>query len=301
MSKADRDLVRAIEERGFNSWPALRTALVDGWIVRLSDGHTRRANSASPLWPSRLPPKALIAAIEPLFRQAVLRPVFRITPLADPAVERHLVAAGWRDDDPSLGMFAGDPLGAADPAVIFESQASEAWIAAAMEAYGHGEPGAAALRRLLPLIAVPAVFATLIEAGEPLHDMRIRLTLDIHFLVHEIEVSTDAAPFNICAGITPNFSVVKGLRIGPGWKRALKEKLGGVHGCTHHVEMLGAMATVAYQTLWSKGGRDQDEKKEAESTRRPAILDSCHALASDSPVVKKIWPKFYTGKEEKRA
>ena len=168
MSKADRDLVRAIEERGFNSWPALRTALVDGWIVRLSDGHTRRANSASPLWPSRLPPKALIAAIEPLFRQAVLRPVFRITPLADPAVERRLVAAGWRDDDPSLGMFAGDPLGAADPAVIFESQASEAWIAAAMEAYGHGEPGAAALRRLLPLIAVPAVFATLIEAGEPL-------------------------------------------------------------------------------------------------------------------------------------
>lgn len=140
-----------------------------------------------------------------------------------------------------------------------------------------------------------------IEAGEPIHDMRIRLTLDIHFLVHDIEVSTDAAPFGICAGITPKFSAVKGLRIGPGWKRALKEKLSGVHGCTHHVEMLGAMATVAYQTLWSKGGRDQDEKKEAESAKRPAILDSCHALASDSPVVKKLWPKFYTGKEEKRA
>ncbi len=162
------DLVRAIEERGFNSWPALRTALVDGWVVRLSDGHTRRANSASPFAASRLAPAALIAAIEPLFRQAGLRPVFRITPLADASVEKRLVADGWRDDDPSLGMFAAEPLGAPDPAVTFEPQASETWIEAAMAAYGHGEKGAAALRRLLPLIALPVAFATLIEDGEPL-------------------------------------------------------------------------------------------------------------------------------------
>jgi len=140
-----------------------------------------------------------------------------------------------------------------------------------------------------------------IKAGEPLHDMRIRLTLDDHFIVKDIEVVTDGSPFAICPDVAPNFAVVKGLKVGAGWNKALRELLGGTRGCTHHVEMLGAMATVAYQTLWSKGGRDQDEKKEAESTRRPAILDSCHALASDSPVVKKIWPKFYTGKEEKRA
>src|ERR1700761_4146798 len=104
MPGTDLDLVRALEERGFNSWPALRTMLVDGWVVRLSDGHTRRANSASPLFPSRLAPDALIAAIEPLFQAASLRPVFRITPLADPGVERRLIENGWRDDDPSLGM-----------------------------------------------------------------------------------------------------------------------------------------------------------------------------------------------------
>lgn len=168
MSEADRDLVRAIEERGFNSWPALKSVLVDGWVVRLSDGHTRRANSASPLFPSRLAPDALIAAIEPLFRAASLRPVFRITPLADPGVERRLVAEGWRDDDPSLGMFAAEPLGGPDPAVTFERQAGEAWIGAAMVAYGFGEKGAASLRRTLPLIAPPAAFATLVEDGEPL-------------------------------------------------------------------------------------------------------------------------------------
>jgi GNAT superfamily N-acetyltransferase len=168
MKDPDLDLVRAIEERGFNSWPALRTALVDGWVVRLSDGHTRRANSASPYFASRLAPDALIDVIEPMFVEAGLRPVFRITPLADPAVAGRLVARGWRDDDPSLGMYAAGLFGAADPSVHFEPQPSDAWINGAMAAYGFGEKGAAALRRTLPLITLPVAYATLVEEGEPL-------------------------------------------------------------------------------------------------------------------------------------
>jgi ribosomal protein S18 acetylase RimI-like enzyme len=168
MKEPDFDLVRGMEERGFNSWPALRTVLVDGWVVRLSDGHTRRANSASPFAASHLAPDALIDTIAPLFRDADLTPVFRITPLADPSVEKRLIARGWRDDDPSLGMFANGPAGAADLAVRLEPHASETWIAGAMTAYGFGEKGARALRRLLPLIALPVAFATLVEDGEPL-------------------------------------------------------------------------------------------------------------------------------------
>jgi ribosomal protein S18 acetylase RimI-like enzyme len=168
MKVPDIDLVRALEERGFNSWPALRTTLVDGWVVRLSDGHTRRANSASPYFASRLAPDALIDVIEPLFREAKLRPVFRITPLADPGVEMRLVARGWRDDDPSLGMYSAEPFGTADSSVRFESGASDAWIDGAMAAYGFGERGAAALRRTLPLIALPAAYATFVEDGEAL-------------------------------------------------------------------------------------------------------------------------------------
>jgi N-acetylglutamate synthase len=164
----DTELVRAVEERSFNSWPALRTALVDGWVVRLSDGHTRRANSASPYALSRLDPDALIGVVEPMFAAAGVRPIFRLTPLADSAVERRLVARGWRDEDPSLAMVAESPGWASEAAVRFDPHPTEAWITGAMAAYGHGEKGARALRRLLPLIAWPAAYATLIEDGEPL-------------------------------------------------------------------------------------------------------------------------------------
>jgi len=132
-----------------------------------------------------------------------------------------------------------------------------------------------------------------IHAGTPLHDMRIRLTLDDHFVVRDIEAVTEAAPFEVCPAITESFAAIKGLKVGAGWRRQLKEKLGGVKGCTHHLEMLGAMATVAYQTMWKHVSAEMSATGSG-SSRRPGFIDSCHAFASDGEVVRRSWPDFYT-------
>lgn len=132
-----------------------------------------------------------------------------------------------------------------------------------------------------------------IAAGEPIHDMSIRLTVDDELLVHDIEVVTSAAPFEICGDVAPRFAAVKGLRIGPGWRRALRERLGGAAGCTHQVEMLAAMATAAFQTIFP--ARQKAAEAAVATGARPPLLDSCHALAADSPVVKRLWPAFYRG------
>ena len=54
-----------------------------------------------------------------------------------------------------------------------------------------------------------------VEAGTPVHDMWIRLTIDDKFLVRDVIAVTDQGPFSICADITPNFQRLKGLKIGP--------------------------------------------------------------------------------------
>ena len=164
----DADLVRALEERCFNAWPALSTVLADGWVLRLSAGHTRRANSASALGPSTIAPERIVETVETLFRARGLKPLFRLTCLADPAVERLLVARGWREEEPSFGMIA-DVDGRFAPAadVRIETELTGGWIDGAMAAYGKGEAGAAALRRTLPLIAPAHAYATVIERGEP--------------------------------------------------------------------------------------------------------------------------------------
>ena len=131
-----------------------------------------------------------------------------------------------------------------------------------------------------------------IAAGEPVHDMWIRLTVDGDLLVHGIQAEIDSGPFAICPGITPGFSVLIGRQIGPGWTREIRRLLGGVKGCRHLVDLLGAAATVAYQTVVPM----RERLGEFGPDVKPAHLDSCHALASDGPVVKRLYPKFYTGR-----
>jgi hypothetical protein len=151
--------------------------------------------------------------------------------------------------------------------------------------------------------AFPNDFRGEIQADEPLHDMRIRVTLDDNFQILDIHADTQAAPFEICPAITPVFASLKGARIGRGWSALLKEKFGGVAGCTHHVELLRTLATVAFQTIYGeqqKRRRAQPAAVPKENTeakkKRPAFIDTCHALAADGEVVKQSWPDFYQPK-----
>ena len=137
--------------------------------------------------------------------------------------------------------------------------------------------------------------------GDAIHDMSIRLTLDDDFVVQGIEAVTDGSPYAICPAVTPNFERMIGSRVGPGWRKAIRERLGGVHGCTHLVELLASMATVAYQTAYSSRAQTGKTGKTPVSTKpgtRPALLNSCHAYRADGPVVQKQFPDFYTGDAE---
>jgi hypothetical protein len=132
-----------------------------------------------------------------------------------------------------------------------------------------------------------------IRAGEHLHEMWIRLTVDTELLVHEVEAKTDFGPYSLCGDITDNFKALVGLRIASGWTQKTRELLGGVKGCTHLVELLGPVATTAFQTVYaSRAKRDGASRRK---TGKPPLLDTCHAYRSDGPIVQQKWPEHYTG------
>jgi hypothetical protein len=142
--------------------------------------------------------------------------------------------------------------------------------------------------------------------GDFVHDMSIRLTLDDKFTIVDVEAVTDKSPYPICGGIAPDFKKLIGLRIRGGFHREVRARLGGVHGCTHIVELLGPVATTAFQTVSSAKARELDRGRRARNgelvepdaatpPRRPYVIDTCHAWAADGPVVKRWAPHFYTG------
>ena len=89
-----------------------------------------------------------------------------------------------------------------------------------------------------------------VRSGEPVHEMWVRLTLDDDLVVREAEAATEAGPYSICGNITGAFRRLRGLAIGPGWRRAVMDRLGGVKGCTHLNDLLiGPVAVTAFQTV----------------------------------------------------
>ncbi|HYC63113.1 MAG TPA: DUF2889 domain-containing protein, partial [Reyranellaceae bacterium] len=148
-----------------------------------------------------------------------------------------------------------------------------------------------------------------LKAGEFVHDMSIRLTLDHKFKIVDVEAVTDSSPYSVCGEVAPDFKKLIGLTIGGGFHRAVRERLGGVHGCTHIVELLGPVATTAFQTASSRKARELNNAHRTKSgtlpkpepadpdkpPRKPYVIDTCHAWAADGEVVKRWAPHFYTG------
>jgi hypothetical protein len=130
-----------------------------------------------------------------------------------------------------------------------------------------------------------------IDAGEPLHGMSMRMTVDEDMMIMGFEAATDYSPYTICPQVTPNFARLVGLRIGRGFLRAAAERVGGVHGCTHLRELLQQMATVAFQTLYPV----LTKRSKPGSSPEPGLLNTCYAYSADSSVVQRRWPEHYTG------
>ncbi|MDB5375506.1 MAG: hypothetical protein JWP04_4148 [Belnapia sp.] len=135
------------------------------------------------------------------------------------------------------------------------------------------------------------------QPGDPLHGLWLRLTVREDMEVVACEAASDHTPYAICPGAAPNFSRLAGLTIGPGFNRAVAERVGGVQGCTHLREVLGQMATVAYQTLYPIRARKERAELarkvaagEPVERKRPALVGSCIAYAPDSPVTLARWP-----------
>jgi hypothetical protein len=137
-----------------------------------------------------------------------------------------------------------------------------------------------------------------IQAGESLHEMWVRLTLDNNLQIVDAEAVTDWAPFNHCQGGTHSIRNLIGLKIAPGWNNQVKAVLGGIKGCTHITEMLAQMATTAFQSM---SGQQKPDLKTNIKQEKPAILDTCFGLSTDGPVVAREWPDFYRPEDEEKA
>ena len=127
-----------------------------------------------------------------------------------------------------------------------------------------------------------------VKAGEPVHEMWLRITVDDDLVIQATEASTEYGPFSICPGAVPNFSKIKNIKIRPGFRGEVNKVVGGAHGCTHLRELLGAMATTAFQTIVPI----RSKKANGNTAKNTGLVGTCYAYAPGSEVVKRLWPEY---------
>lgn len=160
----DRELIRGLEERLVNVWPSVHTLMMEGWAIRLANGYTSRANSASAMVIGARMTPDLLDAIERIYADAGLPSAVRVTPVCDPEARELLLSRGYRIKDRSrillldLASYAGRTP---DPRVTIERRLSRRWTEGVCAHQSPEKRNADHLEQIVSRIRVPVGFASL--------------------------------------------------------------------------------------------------------------------------------------------
>ena len=132
-----------------------------------------------------------------------------------------------------------------------------------------------------------------VKAGESIHHMEVRITINDALEIVAAEAATLAGPYSVCPKATNVFDRLVGLTVGPGWNRKVRKAIGGIEGCTHITELTGPLATVAYQTLFGERARRAREGgAESGGESLYSLANTCLGHAEDpEAVLAGTWEK----------
>ena len=131
----------------------------------------------------------------------------------------------------------------------------------------------------------------MLPAGSPIHDMLLRLVVDEQFNIIEAGAETAAMPYpGECNAYGDIYSRLVGLNLMRGFRQAVKERLGGIQGCTHITELTQVLPTAVVQAF---AGEVLDTRGDAAGSTQPFQIDRCHALRADGLAVKTYYPRWY--------
>ena len=129
--------------------------------------------------------------------------------------------------------------------------------------------------------------------GDPVHDLKLRITIDRELNIVDAEAASDAVPYpGYCDIIGPAYKQLVGLSLMKGFRLGLKERLSGVLGCTHLTELAQVLPTAAIQAYANDVIKTRDGAGDDLLPNRPFQIDKCHGLRADGPAVARYYPRW---------
>jgi hypothetical protein len=129
------------------------------------------------------------------------------------------------------------------------------------------------------------------KAGEPIHQMRLLLTVDTELNITAASSETLWMPYvGACDEHGDAYARLVGLNLMRGFRQAVHERLGATRGCTHLTELCQVLPTAVIQAL---AGSVIDTREGDAAGHPPFQLDRCHALRRDGDTVAQFYPRWH--------
>lgn len=131
--------------------------------------------------------------------------------------------------------------------------------------------------RLSPPGKVHRICVRLLLGGEPLS-------------ILDAEAEMPIVPHDECCATQETVKKIIGLAITHGYGEEILERLGGVKGCTHMVQLIMAMGNAALHGYWSHKLRNRRPLPETpeEIPELDFVIDSCQLWKKGGPLIKRL-------------
>jgi GNAT superfamily N-acetyltransferase len=135
-----------------------------GWLLRFSEGYTRRANSVNPLHAGQFALLESVRYCEALYTRHGLPTIFRIPSTLDPTLGKVLDWLGYEPPEDGTRVLYMDIPNEALPVPadvsIEKAMPGAPWLSAVGDLHRLGDQARSTHRRILKSLSVPAAFAS---------------------------------------------------------------------------------------------------------------------------------------------
>lgn len=129
-------------------------------------------------------------------------------------------------------------------------------------------------------------------AGIPVHDMLLVVTIDNALDIVDARSHTLFSPYDSCRDDGDAYKRLIGLNLLRGFRSAVRERLGGILGCTHLTELTQILPTAAIQSLAGLTTIALPVIESERPAQMPFQLNRCHALRLNGPAVAEFYPRW---------
>ena len=127
--------------------------------------------------------------------------------------------------------------------------------------------------------------------GTPIHDMLLRLVVNEQLDVVAAGSESRWVPYaGVCDEHGDVYTRLVGLNLLQDFRKQLRQRVGGVLGCTHITELAQVLPTAVVQAF---AGEVIDTRGMAAGAAKPFQIDHCHALRSSGEAVRLHYPRWY--------